>query len=551
MPVLTWIGKDKVVNHDKELPFRVLKKNKDLSEGENSENLLVEGDNLEALKALMPFYFGKVKFVYIDPPYNTGKEGWKYNDRVNSPVIREWLKKTVGPLGEDLCRHDKWLCMFYPRLKLIRDLMSEDGVIFISLDNNEMHHAKAVMDEIFLEHNFVGTIVWRNVTDNNPTNIAIEHEYILCYSKNKVQLDPVWKSKMSSAKDILLDIGNELTEKYNDPAELQKAYTEWFRENKQYLGQLDRYKYIDSGGVYIGSQSVHNPGKEGYRYDVIHPVTKKACRQPLMGYRFPESTMNKLLKEGKILFGKDENKIIELKLYAKDYLDKLPSVITMDGRLGVYDLRELIPEDVKAFKNPKPVDLIKQLLSFCTSNEDIVLDSFAGSGTTGQAVLELNKDDGADRKFILVELERKIAQKITSKRLRRVTKGYEGYQYKLEKGQGFQYLELNGLLYDYSGYINPDAQYEDMAAYVYFTETKNYLDLSKIENPYIGSQGSVHYYLFFEGKGKNVLDEKTLKKTDGKKGNRVIYADKCLLDDDYLEKHGITFKQIPYELKKY
>ncbi len=131
MPVLNWIGKDKVVNHDKELPFRVLKQNKKFSVGDKSENLFIEGDNLEALKVLMPFYYGKIKFVYIDPPYNTRKEGWKYNDRVNSPQIRSWLNKTVGTEGEDLCRHDKWLCMIYPRLKLIKDLMSQNGVIFV------------------------------------------------------------------------------------------------------------------------------------------------------------------------------------------------------------------------------------------------------------------------------------------------------------------------------------------------------------------------------------------------------------------------------------
>ena len=173
MPVLNWIGKDKVTNHDKELPFRVLKPVKELSVGEKSENLLIEGDNLEALKALMPFYYNKVKCIYIDPPYNTGNEKWIYNDKVNSPQIKNWLNKVVGGLDEDLCRHDKWLCMMYPRLKLLNDLLADNGVVFISLDNNEIHNSRAILDEIFGERNFIGTIVWRNVTDNNPTNIAI------------------------------------------------------------------------------------------------------------------------------------------------------------------------------------------------------------------------------------------------------------------------------------------------------------------------------------------------------------------------------------------
>lgn len=545
MPVLNWIGKDKVVNHDKELPFRVLKPVEELSVGQNNKNLLIEGDNLEALKALMPFYYNQVKCIYIDPPYNTGKEGWKYNDNVNSPVIKKWLKETVGAEGEDLCRHDKWLCMMYPRLKLLRDLLSDDGTIFISLDNNEVHNGRAILDEIFGGKNFLGTIIWRNVTDNNPTNIAVEHEYIHCYSKNRDFLNSVWKSPLSASKDILIDIGNQLIKKFKDPEELQRAYTEWFRENKQYLGQLDRYKYIDEGGVYTGSQSVHNPGKEGYRYDVIHPVTNKPCKQPLMGYRFPQSTMNKLISEGKILFGKDENKIVELKLYAKEYVDKLPSVITMDGRLGIYDIREIIPEEVKSFDNPKPVELIKLLLSYCTKDEDLILDSFAGSGTTGQAVIELNDQDGFKRRFILVELEEHIAKNVTAKRLKRV----------IEKNQrssiGFEYLDLNGVLYDYSGYVNPHAKYEDMAAYIYFTETKNYLDLSKIKEPFIGTYGSTNYFLFYKEKGTNILDEKILKTVEGYKSNKVIYADKCLIDEEKLEKLGIIFKQIPYELKKY
>lgn len=545
MPVLNWIGKDKVVNHDKELPFRVLKPIEELSVGHNNKNFLIEGDNLEALKALMPFYYNQIKCIYIDPPYNTGKEGWKYNDNVNAPVIKKWLKETVGPEGEDLCRHDKWLCMMYPRLKLLKDLLSEDGTIFISLDNNEVHNGRSILDEIFGGKNFLGTIIWRNVTDNNPTNIAIEHEYIHCYSKNKDLLDSVWKSKLSDAKNILIEIGNKLIKKYPNQERLQEAYTEWFRENKHFLGQLDRYKYIDSGGVYTGSQSVHNPGKEGYRYDVIHPITKKPSKQPLMGYRFPKSTMDKLISEGKILFGKDGDKIVELKLYAKEYVDKLPSVITMDGRLGIYDLRAVISEEVKSFDNPKPVELIKLLLSYCTKDEDIILDSFAGSGTTGQAVLELNKEDGFNRKFILVELEGHIAKDVTAKRLKRVIEKNNG------TNTGFEYLDLNGVLYDYSGYVNPDAKYEDMAAYIYFTETKDYLDLSNIKNPYIGSQGSTHYFLFFKEKDKNILDGKALKETDSYKGNKVIYADKCLIDEEDLAKKGVVFKQIPYELKKY
>jgi adenine-specific DNA-methyltransferase len=166
MPVLSWIGKDKVVNHDKELPFRVLKPIKELSVGKVSENLLIEGDNLEALKAPMPFYYGKVNCIYIDPPYNTGNEGWFYNYKVNAPQIISWLNKVVGAEGENLCRHDKWLCMMYPRLKLLHSLLANDGCVFVSIDDSEQSNLKQIMDEIFGTQNFVANIIWQKNTQH-------------------------------------------------------------------------------------------------------------------------------------------------------------------------------------------------------------------------------------------------------------------------------------------------------------------------------------------------------------------------------------------------
>jgi len=201
MSILNWIGKEKIVNHDKEVPFRLLRKNKKYSLGK-SENLIVEGDNLEALKALMPFYYGKIKCIYIDPPYNTGNEKWVYNDKVNAPKIKEWLGKVVGPEGEDLTRHDKWLCMMYPRLKLLRDLLDDDGVIFISIDDSEQCNLKIMMDEIFGPENFVANIIWQKKTGaSDARNIAIITEYVLAYSKNSVSLEDIF-SKNKNSFDI-------------------------------------------------------------------------------------------------------------------------------------------------------------------------------------------------------------------------------------------------------------------------------------------------------------------------------------------------------------
>ena len=550
MPTISWIGKDRVINHDKELPFRILRPIEELSVGK-SENLLIEGDNLEALKALLPFYYEQIKCIYIDPPYNTGNEEWIYNDKVNSPQIKAWLNKVVGAEGEDLCRHDKWLCMMYPRLKLLKEFLKKDGVIFISIDDNEVDNLRKILDEIFGPNNFVATLIWRNVTDNNPTNIAVEHEYIHCYAKNKKNIETVWKSRISKVKDTLIEIGNELISKYENQDELQKAYTKWFRENKRFLGPLDRYKYIDRGGIFTGSQSVHNPGKEGYRYPVIHPETGKRCKEPLMGYRFPKTTMDNLLAEKKILFGKDENKIIELKLYVHEYVEKLPSVITMDGRLGNYDLRAIFSGEVKKFDNPKPVELLKLLFSYCTKEDDIILDSFAGSGTTGQAILELNKEDEGKRVFILVELESQIAKNVTARRLKTVIEGSKNILYPEGTGQGFTYLNLNGELYDSKSEINKAATYEDLASYIYYTETHTYLDLKNIQEPYIGGFGSKHFFLLLNKREENILDEKFLAQIQPYEGMKIIYAAKSLLDEEVCLEKQITFKQIPYELKKF
>src|SRR5690606_6487248 len=246
--------------------------------------------------------------------------------------------------------HTDWLNMMYPRLKLARGLLKDNGVIFISIDEREYSALRILCCEIFGEENIVGTIVWKNATDNNPTNVATEHEYLLVVAKKKESIDAEWKSSISDVKDVLVRVGQELSAKFNGP-ELRRAYDEWFKSHKAELWPLDRYKYIDEGGVYTGSQSVHNPGREGYRYDVLHPVTNLPCKQPLMGYRFPKQTMDELLASGRILFGSDESKIIELKVYASEFKEKLSSVLELDGRLGAYDLKEDFPTDGKVFTN--------------------------------------------------------------------------------------------------------------------------------------------------------------------------------------------------------
>lgn len=383
-------------------------------ENKNSGNLLIKGDNLEVLKHLTNAYTEQVKMIYIDPPYNTGKDGFAYND--DRKFTKEQLSELAGIDLDEATRildftssasnsHSAWLTFMYPRLYIAKELLKEDGVIFISIDDNELSQLKVICDEIFGEANHLGNIVWKNVTDNNPTNIAIEHEYIVAYAKKKTDIETKWKTKISEVKDALISIGDKLIAEYDDVSELQNAYTTWFRENKYQLGPLDRYKFIDKGGIYTGSQSVHNPGKEGYRYDVIHPETGKACTQPLMGYRFKESTMQRLIDQHKILYGSDHNKIIELKLYVFEFEEKFPSILELDGRLGANELRSLFPETKKIFTNPKPTQLIEKLITYSCSEQGIILDFFSGSGTTGNAVLNLNSRENMKYHFISVQID--------------------------------------------------------------------------------------------------------------------------------------------------
>lgn len=561
MPTLNWIGKEAVATHHERVPFRLIKHVPDFSAGPAGEgNLLVQGDNLLALKALLPYYAAQVKCVYIDPPYNTGvddrddearRTGWIYNDNVNDPIIREWLGRVVGPEAEDLSRHDKWLCMMYPRLVLLRRMLRSDGVLFASIDDIEVGYLRLLLDEVFGRSNFVGTIVWKNATDNNPTNIVAEHEYVICYAKQKSALQPAWKSSTLAVKETILEVGRRFVGEFEDQEDRQAAYTKWFRGHRAELWPFQDYKFIDDGGIYTGMRSVHNPGKEGYRYDVIHPQTKKPCQQPLMGYRFPLETMNDLIAGGRILFGEDETKLIELKVYASDYRSKLSSLFELDGRVGTNELKALFPESKRTFDFPKPTGLIEELLSFTTTGEDIVLDSFAGSGTTGHAVMSLNRADGQARRFVLIEMKPLIARSITAERLKRVQARSKGL------GAGFRFCELGEPLFDDQGKIRDSVSFSDLARHVYFTETGEPLPSGGgIKSPFLGSSRGVGIYLLYNGilgdkspGGGNVLTRKVLASLPMFNGTKVIYCAGCLLGQERLAADGVVVRQTPYEIK--
>ncbi|WHZ37329.1 site-specific DNA-methyltransferase [Sagittula sp. MA-2] len=571
MPTLNWIGKDAVEHHHAEVPYRLVHCDGDLSAGNpDAGNLLVQGDNLEALKALLPYYGGQVKCIYIDPPYNTGNEGWVYNDNVASPEIKAWLGKVVGKEAEDLSRHDKWLCMMYPRLRLLREFLREDGVIFVSIDDNELTHLTSLMYEVFGKSNWLGTICWKNATDNNPSRIVIEHEYIVCFAKAKDKVTPHWKSPASPIREFIQEKAKHLVDELpgiENNQERQKKYREWFKEQKPYLWPFQEYDEIDERSVFTGSRSVHNPGKEGYVYDILHPKTGKPTKKPLMGYRFPEETRDRLLEEKRFIFGADEDKIVELKVYIEEWKSKLSSLYDLDGRRGSNEIKDILFEKKRPFSTPpKPIELLSDLISFVTTGDDIVLDSFAGSGSTGHAVLDLNKSDEQQRRFILVEMDEGIASQITAERLRRVAGGYnkKGDPSKPVEGLGggFRYCRLGVPLFNEFGDIDTAVSFPDLAAHIFFAETGVPIPSKATGiSPYLGKHGGKAVYLLFapgqEGMPReamgNVLTPDALANLpappEGFEGSRVVYAEGCTVSPDRLKSEGVVFKQIPYQVE--
>ena len=515
MPSLNWIGKEAVTNHDKEVPFRLLKKVKSASVRDKSQNLIIHGDNLEALKALMPFYYGKIKCIYIDPPYNTGNEKWVYNDKVNSPKIKQWLGKVVGRESEDLTRHDKWLCMMYPRIKLLRDLLSDEGAIFVSIDDNEQHNLRSIMNDIFNENNFVTNIIWQKkyTQSNDAKYFSNTHDFILCYAKNK---------KNKDFKINLLTRTAKQDARYKNPDNDPKG--PWMTQPLHAKSGTDKsYEFEFSNGV----RWKPPPGT------------------------FPRYSINTLKKadvEGKIWFGKNGNAVPRLKKYLLEMRQGvIPKTIWLYDEVGSNDDAKRAIKDLfddNPFDSPKPTSLIKQIIALASDSQDIILDSFAGSGTTGQAVLDINKEYSSNRKFILVEMEDTVAKDITAERVKRAIKKY-GYE------DGFEFCELDKALFDEKGHIESSCDFKQLATYIYFTETQTNIDKIKIDNNFIGESNNTEYYLIYKEKNKNDLNKSFLKKVQKTENKKIIYADRCFIDEDTLIKYNIIFKQIPYEVKVY
>lgn len=538
MPSLTWIGKDAVLNHHLDVPYRVLEKKYDFGDGEPG-NKIIHGDNLEALKSLLPEYEGRVKCIYIDPPYNTGNENWVYNDNVNSPKIKKWLGQVVGKESEDLTRHDKWLCMMYPRLKLLQKLLSNDGAIFISIDDNEQANLKLVCDEIFGAGNFVGVWYWyRSATPPNLSyKIKKNLEYVFAYEKKKSNIKYKGVQKTSKSDDPITKPQNTFKILSFPPNTVN------FKGIEDCVIKAGIYGTAKFPNKLLNDAQIKN----GKNINTISFENR---------FIWVQETLDEQISKGTVI---NCSKQLVLSYKKSNYDPEVPPNL-IDETVGVTTTEEsgkMLDEifgKSKVFDFPKPPSLIEYLASFLCDKSSIILDSFAGSGTTAHAVLNLNKQDGGNRKFILVEME-DYAETITAERVRRVIKGYgpstgsgtvtEG------TGGSFAYYELGPeLLKD--GFINEDVPEQTIREYLYYTETNHVLPQSNNGHPaHLGNFEGVAYYFLYNKDETTTLDATFLASISEKADRYVIYADNCIMPQKFLFDHDITFKKIPRDIRRF
>lgn len=513
MPTLNWIGKEKVVTHHQDVPFRVLNKQYTFGDTPNSGNKIIHGDNLEALKALLPEYEGKIKCIYIDPPYNTGNEGWIYNDNVNDPHIRKWLGQVVGSEMDDLTRHDKWLCMMYPRLVLLQKLLANNGAIFISIDDNEQANLKLICDEIFGINNFVGEIIHQRAKGGGQAKHIVKgHDYILVYGKDIKHLK-LARKKVVQGKTVVI---NGVTYLKNDDV-VRKTFGKYdssMGDRRCFYEQLEQFK-----------------GKE------------------------KKTEVDRLINAGKYFLELNNEGMHTICEYIKvdDATSKLYSIIKVLSEEGKNELEKL---GITEFAYPKPTEIIRQLIESVRvpdNEEFIVLDSFGGSGTTANAVLCQNKQDGGNRKFILCEMM-DYAETITAERVRRVMSGYgEGKNAVEGTGGSFDFYELGETIFDpKTGLLNNSANVEQIRQYVWYTETHtSYIPDEGRSNKYLlGTHNFADYYFYYEPQEETVLDWDFLASIRQKAEQYIIFADRCLLADEEMQKHNIVFKKIPRDIKR-
>ncbi len=611
MPTLNWIGKDKVVTHHQNVPFHVLEhkygftaKNGKQNTATDSGNMIIHGDNLVALKSLLPQFEGRIDCIYIDPPYNTGNEGWIYNDNVNDPHIKKWLGEVVGKQGEDLSRHDKWLCMMYPRLKLLSKLLAEKGLIFISIDDNEYQYLRVICNEIFGLNNFVTNFTWRTEGNfDNQAKIKINHEYILCFAKNidyfetPEIIDP---NIGENSKLFNFEIRNTIVK--NGPKNpiseiiLPAGFPADFKEGiikarcdiwPHYLDDaiIKDYKLQEAVKIQSGWSSKKilinfieksfNSIKDTKGQDTIFVITETGAIENIKKREKSSHVISSLYNMG-----------------------STQSMSNELNRMGI------------TFDYPKPAKLIKYIISLINGNEYTVLDCFAGSGTTAHAIMDLNKTNNGNRKFILIEMM-DYAETITAERIKRVMTGYDfkgkveeeiysqkltlknllkgeevlkeaeaeikankGKYDKISKpkivdnclkvvgtktyteqmpglGGAFDYYELGKPLFDKYGFLNEEVGIEKIREYIFYSETQQPIENGSSESYMLGNHNHTDYYLYYKQGEETTFEPDTLNIIQRKADSYIVYADTCLFSKDELIRMNIMFKKIPRDIHKF
>ena len=604
MPTLDWMGKDKVVDYYHQVPYRILTPVPERgvldSHGSDCGNMVIHGDNLEALKALLPEYEGQVDCVYIDPPYNTGNEGWVYNDNVNDPRIRKWLGEVVGKEGEDLSRHDKWLCMMYPRLQLLRKMLKPTGAIFISIDDNEESNLRAICDEIFSPSCFLANISWqRTLTKRNDSKgVSAEVEHLLVYSKTtgfvpkrlprKAETDSAysspdgdprpWSSVTCSApgapthQGMVYAIQHPITGKLMYPP----VGRCWSLGQDRMLAEMSQWS--DYCLRPIDDADKRAEICRGREVDQNLPAimlvddSKATLQQALSRYRLGEDGKEPWPRFFFTSHGKGG-------MRTKKYLDESAGRVATNfwpaDEVGTTDgaKRQLarIFGGTAPFDTPKPPELIERCIRLVCGDagNGLVLDAFAGSGATAHAVLNLNQANGTYLRFALIEMD-DYADSVTAERLRHVLSGYgSGKNLTPAIDSGFSYYELGPSLFvtdgqsdvsyhvitgDFAGLgngLDPAVPRIEAMRYVWYTETKARFEDRTSEHPYLmGEVGGVVYYLAWEPDGETTLDYGLLSQLPVRGETTVIYADRCVLDDAALDDMDVRFKQIPRQIAR-
>lgn len=596
MPALDWIGREAVLTHHRHVPVRLLEEDPEAGAGDqDAGNLIVEGDNLEALKALLPRYAGKVDCIYIDPPYNTGNEGWIYNDNVNSPQIQAWTSGTLSQREinhTDFTRHAKWLCMMYPRLMLLREMLAETGSLWVSLDDNESHHARTILDEIFGEANFVANVIWQKkyAPANDATHLSASHDHVLVYAKKK----DLWR-----------------------PNKIERD-----------AGSLGAYKNPDAdkrGPWKTGDYKCNKNSSErpNLYYAITNPTTgAEIWPDTTAVWRFSEERHARNVAEGRVWWGADgTNGTPAYKRFLADVdTGVTPQTVWTWREAGhtqdaAREQLAILPE--APFDTPKPTSLLQRIIHVATGPDALVLDAFAGSGTTAHAVLKQNALDGGRRRFVLVEMEPEVARPVTAERVRRAVEGYAftgSHREELHRetitlttlkkaekmlakadavrakhvdrfdsvkatvkdgalvvvgerketkrvdglGSGFRFATLGPAFLDASGGLNPAIPYADLARFAFYRATGQPMPDGDTEAPFLGAADGLGVYLLGTPGGDSapavldgdVITRALLDALPPHDGERLVYAAASRVSQERLNAARVTFKQVPYQLFK-